>query len=227
MLKRSKILWQVALIVALAVAFGAWVPDAAAQRTQRTENFEDDPEAAEALEAQEAEQQRQREQEQQRRRGPNMATISFDTPAGAKKVSVQYGDWPTEGADYDAIAGTKSGEVIRGTMNAALKLKTDSDLRFGEVLIKKENVAKSYPGVYSLWVRKTDEGWNLVFNEKADVWGTMHDPASDVAEIAIDYKDTEEPTDAMRITLEDGDGGALLRIVWGRHQWVTAFEPAS
>ena len=191
----------------------------AQQQTTSQQTAEDDPEA-EAQEVQE--QEAEAAQQQRRRRGPNKAKIEFN----GKDVVVQYGDWTVDGADYANIGNTALGKPIEATLNAALKLITDWDLRFGEdTLIKKENVAKNYPGVYSLWIKKTAEGWSLAFNEKADVWGTMYDPEADVAEIPIGYKDVEEPNDKMEITLEDRDGGAVLTISWGKHQWVTAFEP--
>ena len=194
----------------------------AQQQTTSQQTQADDPEA----EAQEAQEQEvaaaQQQQQQRRRRGPNKAKIEFN----GKDVVVQYGDWKVDGADYANVANTPVGRPIEATLNAALKLITDWDLRFGEdTLIKKENVAKNYPGVYSLWIKRTADGWSLAFNEKADVWGTMYDSESDVAEIHIDYTDTEEPNDKMEITLEDRDGGALLTISWGKHQWITTFDP--
>lgn len=209
-----------ALLSMTALGFMVLVGDTAwaQQKATSTQTPEDDPEA----EAQEEQGDDPETAQQRRRRGPNKATIDFS----GKVVSVQYGDWEVDSADYVNVGNTAVGQPIEATLNAALKLITDWDLRFGQdILIKKENVAKNYPGVYSLWIKKSADGWTLAFNEKADVWGTMYDPGSDVAEISLDYKDSEEPNDKMEITLEDRDGGAILRIVWGKHQWITAFDP--
>ena len=212
-----------ALVFMMALGF-VWLSDTAAAQRQNSsaQTAEDDPEA-EAQSSGEEGDESEAEQQQRRRREPNKAKLQFD----GKDVVVQYGDWAVDGADYANIDNTAVGKPIEATLNAALKLITDWDLRFGEdTLIKKENVAKNYPGVYSLWIKKTAEGWSLAFNEKADVWGTMYDPASDVAEIPIEYKSVDEPNEQMEITLEDDDGEALLTISWGEHQWTAAFDPA-
>jgi len=53
-------------------------------------------------------------------------------------------------------------------------------------LEKTENVAKGYAGVYGIWLKKTAKGWNFVFNQKPDVWGTMYDPAANVGEVPVE-----------------------------------------
>lgn len=219
--------YRLVLIVLLACCV-VLTPPAEAQRTGTAQPSEDDPEAAaaqEELAPQEDDAERQREAQERRRRGPNLAKMSF----GDKDVIVQYGDWETDGPDYAPIDSLEAGDVVRGTMNAALKIKTDVNLKvgYGDAVITTENVAKNYPGVYSMWIRKTEDGWSLIFNEKADVWGTMHDPETDIAEIPLDYEDSEEPNEKMEVSLEARDGGAMIRIWWGKHQWIAAIEPLS
>jgi len=226
------LVWAMLLTLCVLPAWPADEP-----QSNSAQQLDDDPEAEaqeelaaqeeageqEELAAQEEDAERQREAQQRRRRGPNIAKLSF----GERDVIVQYSDWAAEGPDYEQIDGLQTGEILEATLNAALKLKTDTNLKAGntDVVLKTENVAKDYPGVYSMWIRKTEDGWSLIFNEKADVWGTMHDPESDVGEIPLGYNDTEEPNEMMVITLEERDGGAMLRIHWGKHQWMTALEP--
>ncbi len=142
-----------------------------------------------------------------------------------KFVSVVYNIMlKTSGPDFAAIEKTAEGQVVPITMAVPPKLKTDLDLAFGETVIKTENISKSYPGVYSLWLKKTASGWSLVFNERADVWGTMHDAGADAAEVPLTHETAAQPTDALKMAIE-GDGAAkTLRITWGTHAWSAGFS---
>ena len=150
--------------------------------------------------------------------------------------------------EYAKVETMKPGEVIELTQSPAIKLKNPVDLTFGETVIKKENVAPNYPGVYGLWLKKTEAGWNLVFNEKADVWGTMYDASSDAAAVPVEYTFTEEQaksiatllveqeqnkeagdrqTPRLTVALEKTDNGGLLKINWGAHTWSAPFTYGS
>ncbi len=169
-------------------------------------------------------------------------TVKWE-PAEGKLVSLVYSNQLkiTE-PDFANIESTKVGDVIVLTQCAAPKLKTDVDLQFGDVLVKAGNVAENYPGVYGLWLRKTEDGWNLVFNWKADVWGTMHDPKADVAEIPLAY--THDVQDAAAVatilvaeekskdvprfkaTFTEENGVVKVDMEWGSHHWSTSFKAA-
>jgi hypothetical protein len=67
-----------------------------------------------------------------------------------------------------------------------------------------------------------------VFNEEGDVWGTMHDPAKDVAEIPLEVAELDAPQEELDVTLtEDGDKAGVLRIAWGDTVWSAKFETPS
>ena len=94
--------------------------------------------------------------------------------------------WPPPSDDYPQLQKVKAGEVLRLTRSAAWKLRTEVDLIVGgELRLDTENVAANYPGVYSLWLKKTTNGWNLLANSEPDIWATMHNPDADVGEIAL------------------------------------------
>ncbi|HUP25302.1 MAG TPA: DUF2911 domain-containing protein, partial [Thermoanaerobaculia bacterium] len=112
---------------------------------------------------------------------------------------------------------------------AAIKLSTEHDLAFGETRVPKENVAPGYPGVYSLWLQRTSDGWRLVFNEKADVWGTQHDPAADVASVPLQHTRVDGMTLELAVKLvasAQRDGSWLLAFHWGEHRWDAQFRAA-
>ena len=163
----------------------------------------------------------------QQRRRRFVTTTSAELKLGEKSISMVTGIQKADSPDYEAISKLKDGDVLLLTMSQTIKLKTDVPLSFGAVTLKTENVAKGYAGVYGIWLRKTADGWNLIFNERPDVWGTMYDPAADVAEVSVAHKSLSEPTDALKFELpQDGQGGTL-RIAWGEHEWTAPFTLAN
>ena len=155
-----------------------------------------------------------------RRRGPAISKADF----GGRNVQVAIGNVPTDGPDFAELDSVASGSVARFTVSSAIKMMTDVDLAFGDLAVEKENFAKNYPGVYSLWLKKVDDGWHLVFNEKPDVWGTQHDPAADVGEVALTHETSAEPTEKLECTVSKEGEDGTLRIAWGPNVWSTQFK---
>jgi hypothetical protein len=152
-------------------------------------------------------------------RGERMVRLRFVSPAA-------------DGPDFAQIASAKPGEVVRFVDEMAIKLTTDLPLVFGSLRVPTENVAAGYPGVYSLWLKRTTEGWNLVFNHKPDVWGTQHRPIADLGEVALELQPAEQPSERLRGSIEEtaaGQGEAVLRLIWGPHTWSARFriEPST
>lgn len=166
-----------------------------------------------------------------------------------KALSVTYGNRLfVSTPDYARVASLKDGDVIEFTQSAAPKLKTPWDLKFGDLVLKTGNVAEDYPGVYGVWIKRSGDGWRLVFNNKADLWGTMHDAASDAGEVALEYtalsgpiqtdkialnlikdakeKDAERDKGRFKIALEENGADITMRITWGAHAWSAKFTTA-
>jgi len=160
----------------------------------------------------------------QRRRAQTTTTAQLKI--GEKSISLLAAILKADGHDYKSIAALKNGDVLPLTRSQAIKLKTDLPLTIGDVALKTENVAKGYAGVYSVWLKKTAAGWNLVFNEKPDVWGTMYDPAANVGEAPAEYAKLDTPAEALKFELtQDGQGG-VIKFSWGEHQWSAKFAIA-
>lgn len=140
-----------------------------------------------------------------------------------KEIVVQFGKIDDPARDLELLESLADGEVVEFTRCAAVKLKTDVALRFGEALIKTENVAPGYPGVYSLWLKKVGTQWRLVFNGKPDVWGTQHDAKTDVAEVAVVAEPRGGEERGLEVELEERGGGGALSIAWGPHRWTSQF----
>ncbi len=144
---------------------------------------------------------------------------------GGRKLSILYHSLATSSDDYPQLQKVKEGEVLRLTRSAAWKLRTEVDLIVGgELRLDTENVAANYPGVYSLWLKKTTNGWNLVANSEPDIWATMHNPEADVGEIALTVGKPAESASELIIELAEANGSASFRIAWGDTEWRTTVE---
>ena len=147
-------------------------------------------------------------------RGEQMVRLRFVSPAA-------------DGPDFAQIASAKPGDVVRFVDDMAIKLTTDLPLVFGSLQVPTENVAAGYPGVYSLWLKRTEQGWSLLFNQKPDVWGTQHRPEADLGEVALELTTAEHASDGLSAKIEEtaaGQGEAILRLTWGPHTWSAPFR---
>ena len=213
---------ELIMIASLMFAVAAALAPATAQETTAPEApSEADIEAGEAAAAEGEEAEREEEESNRRRRGPSESKIELEDE---QSIRVTFTEWPLDGRDYPNLAELQPGEVMMITASAPPKLWTHTDLQFGDLTIPQGNVAENYPGVYGLWLRKTDDGWTLVFNNKPDVWGTMYDSKTDAGEITLDYAVTDAAGEAFAaevVELEAGKGS--LTLSWGEHQWSTSF----
>ena len=161
----------------------------------------------------------------QRRRGRGLASAQARLVLGDKDVRVLFGELALGSPDRESFEKTAEGAVFEFTSSRCMKLFTDLDLRFGETKVAAHNITPDYPGVYSLWLRKAGDGWRLVFNEEGDVWGTMHDPGRDVAEIPLEAAKLDAAQPQLQVTLaEAGENAGILRIAWGDTAWSATFR---
>lgn len=141
-----------------------------------------------------------------------------------QKIRVTFGNLKLASDDYSKFQKVKTGDVFKFVGSRATKLSTDADLAFGDKIVKAHNFSENYPGVYSLWLKKTDEGWNLVFNQQPDIWGTQHESEFDVAEVALQSTTLDEKANEFLVKLEETDNGAQLNMAWGNTQWSAPFS---
>ena len=145
--------------------------------------------------------------------------------AGDNELRVLHGSLKLDTPDHQALLDTKPGEVFQYPGSRAMKLYTDADLLFGDTRVQAHNFAPDYPGVYGLWLKRVgEEEWHLVFNVKADLWGTMHEPATDVAEVPLEVGLLDEAVEELRVDLLAEDGGGSIRFVWGTTSWTATFR---
>ena len=143
-----------------------------------------------------------------------------------KQLRISYPDLATDSDDYRALEALAPGQVAAWTSARAIKLLTHASLSFGGVVVPYGNVSPDYPGVYSLWPKRTASGWSLVFNGDADIWGSQRDAAADAVEVPLEYSTADEPAEKLTIEFLEVGPGAVVRIAWGDHQFLAAFEAA-
>ena len=127
-------------------------------------------------------------------------------------------------ADFAALATMGDGEVVRLTQGAVIRLRSEVPLQFGDTSIPIENLAPGFPGSYGLWLKRSGDGWRLVFNHEPDSWGTQHDPAFDAVEIELKHSEDGLETRSLGATLVPvtARSGRLV-IHWGAHEWAADF----
>jgi hypothetical protein len=99
--------------------------------------------------------------------------------------------------------------VWRTGANAATQFRTDVDLSMGGVTIP--------AGTYTLWTVPSRTGpWKLVVNRQTGQWGTVYDPARDLARIDLRTETVDTPVERFTITVEPQADGGILAIAWDR-----------
>lgn len=104
--------------------------------------------------------------------------------------------------------------VWRTGANAATQFRTDVDLVMGGVTIP--------AGTYTLWTVPTRSGpWKLVINRQTGQWGTVYDPAQDLARIDLRTETLATPVDRFTISVEPQAQGGVLALAWDQTRaWI-------
>lgn len=89
--------------------------------------------------------------------------------------------------------------------NAATRITIDKALLFD---------GRELPaGAYSIVTIPAQNGWTLVFNSRANVWGTEYDAAFDVLRVPMQVS-ASPFTETMTISIEPGADGGKLNVIW-------------
>lgn len=135
---------------------------------------------------------------------------------GGAAIWIDYGRPAKRGRVLFGSSIVPWGEVWRTGANAATQLRTDRDLVAQGVVIP--------AGTYTLWTIPYATGtWKLLVNRQAGQWGTVHDPARDIAQ--LDLRVTAAPAVVERFTISvvpEGAGGQLV-LEWDTVRAALAF----
>lgn len=129
-----------------------------------------------------------------------------------KAVTIEYGRPSLNGRDM--LGQATPGMVWRLGSENATTITTEGDLMIGS------NMAPA--GAYSLFAKKTDDGWNLLVNSETGQSGLAHNPDKDLFSVPLKVETTDDAAEMFTISLmADGMNGSLT-MQWGSTALVTA-----
>ena len=139
-----------------------------------------------------------------------------ELPVAPGVITIDYGRPSLKGRDM--FSQLQEGAFWRMGRNEATVLTTPVDLTFGATRVAK--------GAYSLWLKKTGETFQVVFNSQTGQWGTQHDPAKDVASVTMTKSPLPAPVETFTIDLAPAPKGGGLELSWGAAKLAASFELA-
>ena len=136
---------------------------------------------------------------------------------GGKSVSISYNSPRVKGREGKIF--TKDGlishnphyPVWRAGANAATTLKTDGDLKIGDIAVPK--------GTYTLFVDISDpDNWTLIVNKKTGEWGLAYDGSADLGKTKMTMSHPPSMVEDLKYTIT-GTGGnsGTLTLAWENH----------
>ncbi len=104
--------------------------------------------------------------------------------------------------------------VWRTGSNNSTQLRTTSDLVV--------NGNKLPAGKYSIWTFPSETGWQIMFNKKADVWGTEYDASANLFTTELSVEKTETSVEILKISLHPQQNKIIrMMIEWEYYKaWV-------
>jgi hypothetical protein len=83
------------------------------------------------------------------------------------------------------------------------------------------------PGKYTLWTLPSKTGWKLIINKQTNQWGTVYDPAQDLARIAVKTENVPVPVEQFTIDVRARSPTAkegVMTLVWDRTRVLVPFR---
>ncbi|TWI95592.1 Protein of unknown function (DUF2911) [Mucilaginibacter frigoritolerans] len=107
------------------------------------------------------------------------------------------------------------GEVVpwnriwRTGADAATKISLSKPLYFN---------GKELPaGAYSIFTIPTQNGWTLIFNKQANIWGTEHNADYDFLKVPMLIQALNEPVELLTFTIDAADNnGGVISVSWDK-----------
>ena len=136
---------------------------------------------------------------------------------GGKNITINYNSPRVKGREGKIF--TKDGlishnphyPVWRAGANAATTLKTDGDIRIGDVAVP--------AGTYTLFVDISDpDNWSLIVNKKTGEWGLAYDASQDVGKTKMTMSKPPSMVEELKYAITDQGGGkGTLTLAWENH----------
>ena len=126
---------------------------------------------------------------------------------GAAEVVVDYGRPATRGRQVFGASGILNDTVWRTGANAATQLWTSAPIRIGGHDVPS--------GRYSLWTLAIPGRYALIVNRQSGQWGTVYDPARDLARVPLAVTPLAEHVERFTIAVETmANNTGVLRMRW-------------
>jgi hypothetical protein len=108
------------------------------------------------------------------------------------------------------------GRIWRTGADAATKLTTTRSLYFeGKELP---------PGQYSLFTLPTKDGWTLMINSQADIWGTEYHAGSDVMRVPMTTERLDDSVEMLTIQVVPGNEEGRIEVSWEKVKAIVKFR---
>lgn len=102
--------------------------------------------------------------------------------------------------------------------DAATKLTITRPIYFG---------TKELPaGQYSLFTLPEKDGWTLMINSQADIWGTEYHAGNDVLRVPMSIERLNDNVEMLTIQVVPGDEGGRIEVSWEKTKAVAGFRTA-
>ncbi|HET7456153.1 MAG TPA: DUF2911 domain-containing protein [Gemmatimonadaceae bacterium] len=143
---------------------------------------------------------------------------------GPARIAISYGQPHARGRRIEGGL-VPLDSVWRFGANAATTLHTDLDLTLGALAVPR--------GDYSLFLRYTNKGYELIVNRQTGQWGTDYDATKDLGRVPLTARKLAEPEESLSIYLvpesaRPAQGYAelrgTLRIKWGTSELTAPWQ---
>jgi hypothetical protein len=150
--------------------------------------------------------------------------IGFLSPKDTVDFSIENGQlW----IEYSRPA--KRGRVIFGGIvpydqvwRTGANQATAFEIELGTMIIGDVKIPK---GKYTLWTLPSRTGWKLIINKQTGQWGTVYDPAQDLARIDVKTETVAVPVEQFTIEAKrTAVATGVLTLTWDRTRVVVPFR---
>jgi Protein of unknown function (DUF2911) len=136
---------------------------------------------------------------------------------GGKSISIAYNSPRVKGREGQIF--TKDGRIShdphypiwRAGANAATTLKTDADLKIGDISVPK--------GTYTLFVDISEpDNWSLIVNKKTGEWGLAYDGSADLGKTKMTMSKPPSMVEDLKYTITSAGGSSgTITLAWENH----------
>lgn len=125
---------------------------------------------------------------------------------GSAELLVDYGRPSARGRKVFDANGVLNDTLWRTGANQATHFRTSVPIVVGGVRVP--------AGTYTLWTLAVPGRYQLIINKQTGQWGTVYDPAQDLARIPLQVSALPSPVDRFTILVEPAGAAGVLRMRW-------------